>query len=132
MVKEDLEEIEKMQRGDSVKTTELVNKDGIHFERQEGTDYKGRPVVREMHDYERTIHNMVRLAQLRGPDVANAEYLHALRTVIEFARPLTLDEACSITGWVPKTVQNHIAQVKKGKQEYRCVPYFKRGVGPIV
>ena len=75
----------------------------------------------------------VKLAQLRGPEVANSTYLEALRTVIEFARPLTLEEACSITGWVLKTVQNNIAKVRNNRQkhEYRGVPYFRRGGGPL-
>ena len=133
MVKEDLEEIEKMRKGFKVEKTELVDRDGIHFEREEGVDWKGRNYEREMHDYDKTIHNIVRLAQLRGPEVANSTYLEALRTVIEFARPLTLDETCSITGWIPKTVSNRISEIKKGKQkqEYRGVPFFKRGGGPL-
>jgi hypothetical protein len=54
------------------------------------------------------IERKVKMARKRGPDAANATYLEALRTVIEFHRALTLDEFCALTGCVKKTVQNKI------------------------
>ena len=105
---------------------------GGYYKREVKTDGPFT-MIREIKAFEDTIPNRVRLAHLRGPEVANSAYLEALRIVIEFARPLTLEEACSITGWTPKTVSNRISEIKKGreKQEYRGVPYFKRGGGPL-
>ena len=54
------------------------------------------------------IEQKVKMARKQGPDAANATYLEALRTVIEFHRALTLDEFCALTGCVKKTVQNKI------------------------
>ena len=58
--------------------------------------------------HEKGAERKVKMAHKQGPDVANATYLEALRTVIEFHRPLTLDEFCALTGCVKKTVQNKI------------------------
>ena len=50
----------------------------------------------------------VKMARKQGAGVANATFLEGLRTVIEFHRPLTLDEFCALNGCHKKTVQNKI------------------------
>jgi hypothetical protein len=58
--------------------------------------------------HQKGIEQKVKMARKQGPEAANATYLEALRTVIEFHRALTLDEFCALTGCVKKTVQNKI------------------------
>jgi hypothetical protein len=65
------------------------------------------------------IEQKVRMARKQGPQVANGTYLEALGTVIEFHRHLTLDEFCTLTGCVKKTVQNKIKAFP--------VKHFRRG-----
>jgi len=54
------------------------------------------------------IEQKVKMARKQGSGAANATYLEALRTVIEFHRALTIDEFCALTGCAKKTVQNKI------------------------
>jgi len=121
-----------LDKGNVMKPEVIKMPGGGYYKREVKTDGPFT-MIREIKAFEDTIPNRVRLAQLRGPEVANNTYLEALRTVIEFARPLRLEEACSITGWIPKTVQNHISRLKNNKQkhEFRGVPYFHRGAGPL-
>jgi hypothetical protein len=121
-----------LEEGKVMKPEVIKMPGGGYYKREVKTDGPFT-MISEIKAFEDTIPNRVRLAQLRGTDVANSTYLEALRTVIEFARPLTLEESCSITGWISKTVSNRLSEIRKGKQkqEYRGVPYFKRGGGPL-
>jgi hypothetical protein len=54
------------------------------------------------------IEQKVEMARKQGASAANATYIEALKTVIEFHRALTIDEFCALTGCHKKTVQNKI------------------------
>ena len=54
------------------------------------------------------IEQKVEMARKQGTSAANATYIEALKTVIEFHRALTIDEFCALTGCHKKTVQNKI------------------------
>ena len=85
----------------------------LHFERDGKAEPEPFSTVAIQKDkavlwHEKGIEQKVKIARKRGPDVANGTYLEALKTVIEFRRPLTLDEFCCLTGAHKKTVQNKI------------------------